>query len=58
MTKYHAPILMPDGNILVITEGYVDYRKTEQLKAYDDYYNDAERANKIPLSFDNWCAKK
>jgi hypothetical protein len=22
---------------------------------YDDYFDDCERSNKIPLSFDAWC---
>lgn len=27
------------------------------LQAYDEYYSDCERANKIPLTFENWSAK-
>lgn len=26
------------------------------LQAYDEYYNRAEAANKIPLTFENWSA--
>lgn len=28
------------------------------LKMYDEYYDNMERANRIPLSFDAWCKSK
>lgn len=29
---------------------------TALLATYDQYFDSCERANKTPLSFDNWCS--
>jgi hypothetical protein len=60
------------GNVIFMTEFFSNHWLGEEnekkiaeelekqailLRAYDDYFDDCERANKHPLSFDQWREK-